>query len=81
MEKRKPETHVKRGRVEASIWKNQGKSGDFYTVTFSRSYRDESGEWKESGGYGFRDLISLIIVAGEALRWMTKSEGEEQAVA
>lgn len=76
MEKRKPETHINFGGVEAAIWKNQGKTGDFFAVTFSRSYRDENGDWKESTSYGLRDILSLLVVAGEALRWIRAQQGE-----
>jgi hypothetical protein len=44
------------GNLEATIWKNPGENGAFYSVTFSRTWKDEAGSDHDSDSYtGMRD--------------------------
>ena len=60
----KPKPHKIRGAggVTASVWKNDGPNGPFYTVTPGRNYKDADGNWKET------DLKESGVKARDYLR-------------
>ena len=57
-----PVMEVRCGNIRAAIWKNEGGSGPWYNVTFTRSYR-EGTDYKTSGSFGRDDLLILAKVA------------------
>jgi len=68
-DKSKPAQAFSIGPVQAAIWKNNSKNGDFYSVTFSRSYK--SGEsFKNSDTFSNRDLLSVSKLADQAHSWI-----------
>ncbi len=52
----KPIDTVPLGRVQAAIWQNESEKGPFYSVTISRSYRNED-EWRSTQSLGVNDLL------------------------
>lgn len=67
-ESQRPVRQVRRGMIQAAIWRNQAENGNtFYTTTFERLYVDDGGEWKYTHGYSRDDLLLLGHVAGLAL--------------
>ena len=57
-----PVTEVRFGNIRAAIWKNEGGSGPWYNVTFTRCYREGS-DYKTSASFGRDDLLTLAKVA------------------
>ena len=57
--------NVGRG-VKAKIWTNNTNNGVWYNVTFTRSYRDENGEFQDSDHYSRDDLLHLARAAEKA---------------
>jgi hypothetical protein len=45
--------------VKAAIWEN----GEFRSVTFSKSYKTASGEWKDTTSFSPRDMGTLAAIA------------------
>ena len=66
----KPATTLRRGIVKATIWENPSKNGPFFSTTFSRSYKDRSGKWRNGISFGVNDLEALLTVAYEAKEWI-----------
>jgi len=62
----KPIDRIRIGKVTASIWNNPSEKGDFYSVTFERSYKGEGDTWKSSQSYGRDDLLELAKAADKA---------------
>jgi len=61
---KKPIARVALHPVNAAIWKNHGNLGDaFYSVTFERRYRDDSGKWQSSTSFNSNELLVLAKVA------------------
>ena len=58
------------GNVNAAIWENTGENGPFFSVPFSRPYKDTQGNWKASSSYGLNDLDSLSSLAELAKDWV-----------
>ena len=74
MAKQAPVHQIKHGGVRAAIWQNKGQNGDYYAVTFERSYK--TGEtWKRTNSYGFHHLQALTLCIEEAQLWVS-SQGQ-----
>ena len=56
--------------VRAAVWANRNDGGTYYTVTFSRSYRDQEGNWHTTESFGRDDLLLLAKVADVAHTWI-----------
>ena len=67
---KKPENTIRSGNIKATIWRNTGESGDFFSATFVRPFKDKKGDWKNSLSFGSRDIEILLNVALEAKEWM-----------
>ena len=63
---KKPAAKVQMYPVSAAIWRNTGKTGVFYSATFERSYKDESGKYQSSDSFPPADLLLLAKVADAA---------------
>ena len=77
----KPLHHIRVGSVRASIWENPSEKGPFLSVTFSRSYKDRSGQWHNGQSYFGRDLDALIDCAQEAKAFIRRHRQPTQGVA
>jgi len=56
------------GLITATIWKNDG----FYSVDFSRSYKDSDGNWKNTTSYAHADLLNISKCAERAENWIAR---------
>lgn len=61
-----PTETLRDGRLKATIWKNFGDNGNFYTVNLSRSFKDEAGTWQDSDSYSGAELLRISRLAGKA---------------
>ena len=52
--------------IKATIWQNVSEKGPFFATTFSRSFKDQSGTWRNGTSFGLNDLEALMNVALEA---------------
>jgi len=56
--------------VSASVFARdreiRGESWTFYSVTFSRSYKDSSGQWRYTKWFDLEDLGKVVTVAQQA---------------
>ena len=66
MTKQKPVHKIDLNGLRATIWKNQGKNGDYYTVQLSRSFRDKKGKWKDTASFGVRHLAAVRSLLDQA---------------
>jgi hypothetical protein len=44
--------------------------GPFFSTTFSRPFKDQSGAWRNGTSFGLNDLEALLTVAREAKDWI-----------
>lgn len=54
------------GPLKASIWENEGTSGAYYAVTFSRTFRTSDGHLADSTGFVGADLLRIALLAQRA---------------
>ena len=66
-----PATAFRSGNVNVAVWENTGETGPFFSITFSRPYKDAQGNWKNSSSYGLNDLDSLSTLAELAKDWVS----------
>ncbi|MDB5324509.1 MAG: hypothetical protein JWM57_78 [Phycisphaerales bacterium] len=73
-----PPIHTIRYRnIRASIWKNEGQSGPFYSVTFDRSYQDDQNNWKNVTSFNANDLPLLGKLANDSHSWIEWHQRKE----
>ena len=71
----KAPAHVIRfGLIKASIWINQTRVGDRYTVTVVRLYKNGD-HWTESTRFGRDDLLLVAKVCDLAHTWVCANSG------
>ena len=66
----KPANTLRCGSIKATIWQNVSEKGPFFATTFSRPFKDQSGEWRNGISFGLNDLEALLTVAREAKEWI-----------
>ena len=75
----RPIDTVRVGRVASSIWERSDAKGNrFYSVTISRSYRDQDGKIQFTDSYGHHDLLRLEKVVSETFRRVDLLEQEDR---
>jgi hypothetical protein len=71
------------GRVQGAMWKHEQKGKTRFTVSISRSYKDEKGKWQSVHYFDSQDLRDVVAIANEAderileLQGMTTQAGED----
>ena len=73
--KKQPAKKFRAGGVTATIWENKSDKGVFYSIVFSRSYKDKE-EWKETDSMRANDLPKLALVSSQAYAWVIQGETE-----
>ena len=66
----KPFHTLRGGGMRAAIWLNDGIKGPFFSTTFSRSFKDLTGAWRNARSFGFSDLEALTDLALDAKEWI-----------
>jgi hypothetical protein len=66
----KPMNTLRCGNIKATIWQNRSENGTFFSTTFSRPFKDQSGVWRNGSSFGLNDLDALLTVAQQAKKWI-----------
>lgn len=66
----KPANTLRCGNIKAMIWENTSEKGPFFSTTFSRPFKDQSGAWRNGTSFGLNDLEALVTVAREDKEWI-----------
>ena len=67
---KKPTHSLRCGNIKATIWQNVSEKGSFFATTFSRPFKDQSGEWRNGTSFGLNDLEALMNVVFQAKEWI-----------
>ena len=57
--------------IKTTIRQNVSEKGPFFATTFSQSFKDQSGEWRNGTSFSLNDLDALVSVAREAKEWIS----------
>jgi hypothetical protein len=60
----KPVHTIRDGAIRATIWKNTGKNGEFFSVQVTRTYRTTGG-FRDSNRFTAGELLKVAQVATE----------------
>ncbi|WP_424970246.1 hypothetical protein [Dinoroseobacter sp. S76] len=75
----KPEFTIRDGSIKATTWRNAGENGDYFTTSFSRTYRDEqSGDLRDTNAFSGADLLKVSALAQEAYQQSRALRQEER---
>jgi len=66
MDKTPPAATLRDGKLKATIWQNESGKGPYFSTTFSRSYRDDEGEYRDTISFSSGDLLRLSELARRA---------------
>lgn len=66
-----PVTRFSSGRIQVSIWENEGTKGKYHSVRINKRYQDpKSGEWRDSGSFFPSELAALQDLLRQALDYV-----------
>ena len=63
----KPIKTFRIGSVKASVWVNEGQNGPFYSISKSRSYKNENGDYEDSNRYSVMEALADAHVTKQAV--------------
>ena len=69
--KKQPAITLRCGNIRATIWQNVSEKGPFFSTTFSRPFKDQSGMWRDGTSFGLNDLEDLVTVARDSREWIS----------
>lgn len=75
----KPADNIRDGALKATIWKNDGESGSFYTVQFSRTYTDSRGGLRDADSFSGPELLRIAHLAQKAYDRTRELRSEDSA--
>ena len=65
-----PTQTLRCGNIKATIWQNTSENGPFFSITFFRPFKDQSGAWRNGTSFGLNDPEALVTVACDAKEWI-----------
>jgi hypothetical protein len=73
---------VRHRALKAAVWKNDTENGPMFNTTVARSYKDDKDQWRESGSFGYDDVLIVAELLrtchGFISREMAKQNGESR---
>lgn len=81
--KNMPEKKFRAGGITATVWRNEfkhenGEVKEYRTVSFDKSYKDKTGNWKNTNSLRMDDLPKAALVLEEAFKYLALVEKEPQ---
>lgn len=77
----RPAHTIRYGTIRAAIWRNVvdlgAASRETYGVTFSRLYKDDANQWRDSASFGPEDLLVVAKAADEAYSWIARTKATD----
>lgn len=77
--KQRPVETLRDGAIKAAIWKNESDNGDFFAVTFARTYKSDDGELHDTDSFSGAQLLRLARLAEKAYDRQAKLTKEARA--
>lgn len=63
---KRPEKTISDGAIKATIWKRETQKGTFYATTFTKTYKDNKGEYQNSQNFSGTDLLKVAELAKQS---------------
>lgn len=65
----KPAATLRDGNLKAVIWKNEKEDGVFYSTIFSRTYKNDDGNYADANGFSGSELLRIAQLATKAYEY------------
>ena len=79
MENDKPIT-IKAARcIRAKLWRNANRNGEWFSVSISRVYKDDAGEFQDSQSFSRDDLLHIAYVAQKAFDHIVTTDNADKS--
>lgn len=78
---KKPVFDIRAGGIQVSVWENETeKYGVMRSLTFTKSYKDKAGDWKETQSYKPNDiaLLQLCLIKVQEFLFIKDSSGVKE---
>ena len=75
----RPVIDLRIGAVRAAIWANRSEGETYHTTSFSRLYKTEDGEWRDTVSFRPGDLLPLSKLADQAHTKILELQEEARA--
>ncbi len=62
----KPVETLRDGAIKATIWKNTGEKGDYYSVDLTRIYKDKDDHYQDTHSFSSHELLRVAHLAERA---------------
>lgn len=76
---KQPVQKFREGAVQVAVWQNEGRNGDFYSLTFQRSYTDAEGAWHNATSFPLSALYALMVATFKAYLWVRQQAASQEA--
>ena len=76
---KQPVQKFNQGLVQVAVWQNESRNGDFYSLTFQRSYTDAEGVWHNATSFPLSALYDLTLATMRAYLWVRQSADSRRA--
>lgn len=67
-----PAHKIRIGNLTATIWRNTGSNGTWYSVQPKRSYKTDDDGWRDTEAFGYDDLLTVAKLLDQAHSWITQ---------
>ena len=74
-----PEETLRDGSLKATIWKNEGEKGTFFSVNLTRIYKDDAGNYHDSDSFSGTELLRIAHLATRAYDRISELRQQERA--
>ena len=75
-ENNRPVDVLRDGSLKASIFRNEGEKGTFFSTTLSRTYTDERGNFHDTNVFSGTDLLRISELSRRAYSRATELKAE-----
>lgn len=65
-----PAHKVRIGSLQATIWRNSGEKGAWYSVKLTRGYKADDDSWRDTDNLGADDLLAAAKLLDLAHTWV-----------
>ena len=79
MENNKPITIKAARGVRAKLWRNTSRKGEWFSVSISRVYKDDVGEFQDSQSFSRDDLLHVAYAAQKAFEYIVAKDDEDRS--
>ncbi|WP_375205367.1 hypothetical protein [Hyphococcus sp.] len=74
----RPEDTLRDGSLKATIWRNEGENGEYYSTTIARTWQDEDGNYRDSHSFSGSELLRVSELARGAYARTNELKQEQQ---